>query len=96
MVHVTIILAKALQAVLVATLMDAQIIIARRERLATQKLGSAQLSLANFVRPTRCVSFTAHQETSAQTRPLIVCIPMALLCLKAAPLVRIVIQDAAA
>ena len=55
-----LILVAALQAVLVATRMVAQIIIACRERLATQKLGSAQLSLANFVRPTRCVSFPAH------------------------------------
>ena len=60
MVFVSRVLAAALQAVLVATMLDAQIIIVWRERLATQKLGSAQLSLANFVRPTRCVSFPAH------------------------------------
>jgi hypothetical protein len=59
MVSVSRVLAAALQAVLVATMLDAQIIIVWRERLATQKLGSAQLSLANFVRPTRCVSFPA-------------------------------------
>ena len=60
MVFVSRVLAAALQAVLVATMLDAQIIIAWRERLAMQKLGSAQLRLANFVRPTRCVSFPAH------------------------------------
>jgi hypothetical protein len=60
MVFVSRVLAAALQAVLVATMLDAQIIIVWRERLATQKLGSAQLRLANFVRPTRCVSFPAH------------------------------------
>ena len=59
LVTLILILVAALQAVLVATMLDAQIIIVWRERLATQKLGSAQLSSANFVRPTRCVSFPA-------------------------------------